>query len=80
MKIPVIKQIVEKYSIEALEAAEAAILEEKQPAIEITGDDEGEKLTHVIAALEIKRQAAAEDIPFAKALRNYTQRVRKSIS
>lgn len=80
MKIPVIKKIVEKYSLDELEAAELALLEEKPLDIEIEGDDEGEQLTHVIAALAIKGQMEVDDIPFPKALRNYTQRVRNSIS
>lgn len=80
MKIPVIKKIVEKHEIPELVEAEVSLLEEKPLEIEIEGDDEGEQLTHIIAALAIKRQIEADGIPFAKALRNYTQRVRKSIT
>jgi hypothetical protein len=80
MKIPVIKKLTENQSIEELEAAERSIIEEKQPEITVEGDDEGEQLTHVIAALEIKRSVEKDGLPLPKALRNYTQRVRKSIS
>ncbi len=80
MKIPVIKKIVERYTLDELETSELALLEEKPLKIEIEGDDEGEQLTHIIAALAIKRQIEADNIPFPKALRNYTQRVRNSIS
>lgn len=80
MKIPVIKEAVEKFSIDELEAAEVAILEEKPLKIDIQGDDEGEQLTHVMAAIAIKLQMEKDGLPFPKALRNYTQRVRKSIS
>ena len=80
MKIPVIKKLVETYSAEQLELAEAAILEEQQPAIEIEGKDEGEKLTHVMAAAEILKEVREKGLPVHEALRNYTHRVRKSIS
>ena len=80
MKIPSIKKIAETYSVDDLRKAEESILEGEMPGIHIEGDDEGEQLTHVIAAIEIKHQMVTENIPFPKALRNYTQRVRNSIS
>ncbi len=79
MKIPVIKKLVETYTIEALQAAEAALLEEQEPAIEIEGEDEGEKLTHAFAAAFILNEMA-EGKDFKTALRTYTQKVRGSIS
>ena len=80
MKIPVIKQLVEQYGIEQLEEAEQAILEEQTPQIQIEGKDEGEQLTHAMAALEILRDVRQSGVTVTEALRNYTQRVRKSIS
>ena len=80
MKIPVIKKLAEQFSIAELEQAEAAYYEELQPEIEIPGEDEGEQLTHVIAALEILREVSSTGCEFNTALRNYTQRVRNSIS
>lgn len=80
MKIPSIKKITEAYCIDDLRLAEGHILEGRVPHIEIEGDDEGEQLTHVIAAIEIKSQMETDNIPFPKALRNYTSRVRNSIS
>ncbi|MBX2842084.1 MAG: hypothetical protein KTR26_09945 [Flammeovirgaceae bacterium] len=79
MKIPVIKKLVEEYSAEALEKAEADLAEEETPTIEIPGDDEGEKLTHAFAALWI-RQKMDDGEEFKTALRAYTQMVRGSIS
>lgn len=79
MKIPVIKKLVENHSLEELTAAEEALSEERGAAIEITGDDEGEKLTHAFAAMWIKERVnQGED--FKVALRAYTQMVRQSIS
>ncbi|MFT2009741.1 DUF6952 family protein [Pontibacter sp. 13R65] len=80
MKIPVIKKLVETQSIEALMAAEAAILEEQELQIEVEGEDEGEQLTHVLAAVWILNQMHHQQVDFKTALREYTQKVRTSIS
>lgn len=80
MKIPVIKKLAEQFTIAELEKAEAAYYEELQPEIEIPGEDEGEQLTHVLAAIEILREVSSTGCEFNIALRNYTQRVRNSIS
>lgn len=80
MKIPVIKTLIEKYSKEELIQAEADIADEKIPEIEIEGDDEGEQLTHAYAAIQILESMDAKNIDFKTALREYTSRVRNSIS
>jgi hypothetical protein len=80
MKIPVIKQLVATYTIDELSRAEDALLEEKQPNIDIPGDDEGEQLTHILAAKEILKGIAETGVDLNGAIRNYSQRVRKSIS
>ena len=80
MKIPVIKKLVETYSKEELEQAEAAIAEEKQPEIEIPGEDEGEQLTHAYAAVQFLQSMEENNVDFKTALREYTGRVRNSIS
>ena len=80
MKIPVIKQLVETYTKVDLEKAEAAIAEEQRPEIEIPGDDEGEQLTHAYAAVQILSEMESQKVDFKTALRNYTSRVRGSIS
>ena len=79
MQIPVIKKLVENYSLPQLQAAEEAMMEEQKPAIDVEGKDEGECLTHVLASIYIKgkmEQGAA----FNQAVRDFSQRVRKSIS
>ncbi len=80
MKIPAIKKAIESYSVEQLRAAEEALYEEQTPEIEIIGEDEGEQLTHILAAIEIKENMEKEGADFKTALRAYTQRVRNSIS
>lgn len=80
MKIPVIKELVEKYAREELALAEEAIAEERSPTIEIPGEDEGEQLTHAYAALQIIQSMEENGMDFKAALRDYTSRVRNSIS
>jgi hypothetical protein len=80
MKIPVIKKLTETYSLEQLQAAEAALLEEQTPEIEIEGDDEGEQLTHAMAAIWILEDMQANGHDLKTALREYTIKVRNSIS
>ncbi len=79
MKIPAIKKLVELYTIEQLAAAEAAIENGEPLAIEVEGEDEGEQLTHTFAAKWIKEQVA-EGKEFNAALREFSQKVRTSIS
>ncbi len=79
MKIPVIKQLVEKYSIPQLEEGESAILEERQPDVQDAGDDAGDQLTNIMAAIWIKREMEGGS-DLKTALRAYTQKVRDSIS
>jgi len=80
MKIPAIKKLVESHTVSALKLAEEEILEEKTPSIEIEGDDEGEQLTHCLAAIWVKEEMEKSGEEFRTVLRKYTERVRNSIS
>ena len=80
MQIPVIKKLVETYSLSQLEEAESAILEERSPSVEIGGADEGEQLTNAMAASWIMRDIEASGCDFKTAVRAYSQKVRNSIS
>jgi len=80
MKLPSIKKLVESYSIPELQAAEEAILEGLAPAIEIEGADEGEMLTHIMAACFILEEMQSKGLEYNAALRAYSSRVRSSIS
>lgn len=79
MKIPAIKKAVENFSVEELIAAEAALLEEQPLPIDIEGADDGEKLTHILAALFVKSEMQ-NGSDMMTAIRAYSQRVRNSIS
>lgn len=80
MKMPVIKRLVETQTLESLVAAEEALLEEQTPAFEVEGEDEGEQLTHVFAAIFILNHMKDTGSDFKTALREYTAKVRVSIS
>ncbi|TGE20744.1 hypothetical protein E5K00_22450 [Hymenobacter aquaticus] len=80
MKIPVIKRLVESQTLESLVAAEEALLDERAPAFEVEGEDEGEQLTHVFAAIFILNHMKDHGSEFKNALREYTNKVRVSIS
>lgn len=79
MKIPAIKKLVEQCDLESLYQAEQSLYEEQPLSIDVEGDDEGEKLTHILAAIYIKERMAQGD-DFTTALRSYSQRVRNSIN
>lgn len=80
MKIPEVKKLVENQSIEELMAAEEALVEESELPITVRGEDEGEKLTHILAAIFILERMKNQGVDFKTALREYTRRVRESIS
>lgn len=79
MQIPIIKKLTETYTLIQLKSAETSLEEEETLEIEVEGEDEGEQLTHIIAAIWILEKMEANDIAFGKALREYTQKVRTSI-
>jgi len=80
MKIPIIKKTVENFTLEELRKAEELLLNEELPQIEIEGVDEGEQLTHCMAAIWIKEEMEKSGISQQQATRNYIERVRKSIT
>ncbi|TNE81814.1 MAG: hypothetical protein EP332_02380 [Bacteroidetes bacterium] len=79
MKIPVVKHLCETYSLEEITLAEEQLAEGEVPSIQIEGEDEGEQLTHAFAAKYILERVA-EGQEFKAALREFTQKVRTSIS
>ncbi len=80
MKLPAIKYLVENYNLAELQLAEENILEEKPAGIEVEGDDEGEKLTHILGAIDVLERVRLENKDKSTALREFFQRVRNSIS
>lgn len=79
MKVPAIRKLL-KIDIEVLRKAEEDVAEERDPEIEVEGEDEGEKLTHLFGAIWIKEQIESGAMDEKTALRAFTQKVRNSIS
>lgn len=80
MNINIIKHLVETYSTEQLQAAENALLNEEPLVITVEGKDEGEQLTHILAAVFCQEEMAKTGININQAVRLYSQRVRGSIN
>lgn len=79
MKLSAIRTLVSTYSLDQLREAETCLYDEKQPEIEVEGDDAGEQLTHILAAISILEDMA-RGTSERDALRNFSQRVRNSLS
>ncbi|SNC76837.1 hypothetical protein SAMN06265337_3587 [Hymenobacter gelipurpurascens] len=80
MKMPAIKRLVETQTLDNLVLAEEALLEEQPLPFEVEGEDEGEQLTHIFAAIFILNHMQEHGSQFKDALREYTKKVRVSIS
>jgi hypothetical protein len=80
MKLAEIKKLIETQSITQLQQAEAQLLEGEELDIAVGGDDAGEQLTHVMAALEVLKDMQENGTEVSVAMRTYTKRVRDSIS
>ncbi len=80
MNISSIKNATENFSIDELKQAELDLLDEKPLLIQIEGKDEGEQLTHILAAIYCKEVMEKEGINLNQAVRQYSVKVRQSIS
>jgi hypothetical protein len=80
MNIKTIIDLTEKHILEELILAEEALVEEQQPAIDVPGIDEGEQLTHIMSAVWCKQEIRKTGCDTRTAVRQYTQKVRNSIS
>ena len=80
MNVSSIKNLVENYTVEELQAAEESLLNEEPLKIEVEGKDEGEQLTHILAAVFCKQEMSRDNININQAIRLYSLRVRSSIN
>jgi len=80
MNIADIRSIVEAgYTVQQLQQAEEAIVEGLSLTLEIPGVDEGEKLTHILAAIWVHNRMAEVGCTAMDAIREYSKKVRASI-
>ena len=80
MNLATVRSLVESYTTHQLQQAEAALLEGLPLEVDIQGEDEGEQLTHVLAALWVIQHMQESGDDLTASLRAYTKRVRSSIS
>jgi len=80
MNINTVKQLAEEFDVSVLQQAHDDIVEERTTSITISGEDEGERLTHVMGAMWVLNTMNEQRIPMSDAVRQYAQRVRASIN
>lgn len=80
MNVASIRKAAESYTIDELRKAEDNLLSEQPLEIEIEGEDEGAKLTHILAAIFCKHEMQHSGLNLNQAIRLYSQRVRGSIN
>ncbi|MCX6351109.1 MAG: hypothetical protein NTX03_04515 [Bacteroidetes bacterium] len=79
MKINEVKRLAEEHSLENLNQMIKEIEEGLPFEQPVAGDDEGEKLTHLLGAVWIKEQMQLNSTDVKTELRNFAARVRVSI-
>ena len=80
MKLPIVRKLADEYSLSELHDLEEKIINDVPIDINDLGDDEGEVLTHVLAAIYIKNIMQQDGLELSVALRQYTSRVRDTLS
>jgi len=79
VNLTAIIELVERYNNHELQQAEADLVEDRPTTILIQGADQGEQLTHVLAALWVVQYIKESDCSVPDAVRAYAYRVRNSI-
>lgn len=80
MKLPEIKRLAENHSAEELEAAAAELEAEHPCSVSVTGDDDGERITHLLCAAEILRASETNGTDVRAEFRAFAARVRDVLS
>jgi hypothetical protein len=80
MNIPLVKKLVETYALQDLKQAESDLYDENPLSITVDGEDAGEQLTHILAAIWINEDMNERGVNMSESLREYTRKVRTSIS
>ncbi len=80
MKLAVIKQLAENRSLPVLKQQEEKLCNGEALDFVVDGDDEGEQLTHILAAIDILERMKTENVDLRSAIRSFSERVRNSIS
>ena len=80
MKINAIKDLVENYELSEIETLTNQLENGEVLSQAVGGEDEGEQLTHLLGAAWIVQQMQQNGTDFKTEIRNFSARVRGSIS
>lgn len=80
MKTAAVRKLAQNHDLETLQKAEEALLNEEAPSIEVEGEDEGDQITNINGAIYVLEQTQKNGTDIKDEVRNFTQRVRDSIS
>lgn len=79
MKVRVLRDLVDNQTLAALKEAEEAIIHDYPLNIKVEGENISERLTHIIAAINILEQMNEVHIEFEKALQDYSKKIKEPI-
>lgn len=74
-----IKRLVNETTIPVLETARGDLLRGVSPGIVVEGAHDGERLTHVLAAILIRQEMDSHKLNYVEALRRFLKRVREAV-
>ena len=80
MRVPAIKDLVEAHDLNTLHELQHRLENEIALHHHVEGEDEGEQLTHILAAIWIKGMMSTNGTDFRTELRNFSNKVRASIN
>ena len=79
MKIAEVKRLVTSYTVEQIEDAVTAFETDRKNVLEVSGENDGEKMSHLLAASFVRRQMD-KGLDLNSAVREYSKRVRSILS
>lgn len=75
MLVAVVKDLATRYTVDELKRATEAFEKNRENTLNVDGGDEGEKLSNLLAAIEV-RTKMDQGVALNEALRHFSQRVR----
>ena len=78
MKLPAIKKLVNSYELDVLVEAKRALFSGEPLPFEVEGEDDGEQMTHLYAAVWVLEDMVKNSTDMLTSLRAYTAMVRRS--
>lgn len=79
MKPAVVRNLVDTHDLAVLESAADVFESSLKNTLGVSGDDDGEILSHLLVAIFVKKKMA-KGLALNEALREYSQKVRKMIA